>query len=69
MIDAEPMKTKTAKEAVEAINTIYNRPKQRILQKPKVLFCDAGSEFKGEFKTYCDKNNIHLVYGKKYRHR
>ena len=69
LIDAEPMTHKTAKHAVEAINTIYNRKKGRILQQPKVLFADAGSEFKGEFKTYCEEKKIYLVYGKKYRHR
>jgi hypothetical protein len=66
MIDAEPMKGRTGDDTVEAIKKIYKR---NILSAPVVITCDQGTEFKGEFKTYCKNNNIYVRYGKKYRHR
>jgi hypothetical protein len=65
-IDAEPLKTKSSNATLEAIKTIYDR---KIVEKPKVIQCDPGSEFKGEFKEWCNKQNIYVRYGKPGRHR
>lgn len=65
-VDAEPIKNKSSDATVQAIKKIYQRG---ILKKPQVLQCDPGGEFKGQFKKYCDDNNISIRYGKAGRHR
>ena len=66
IIDAEPLKNRDSLAAAEALAKIYKR---KILSPPIVITCDQGVEFKSEFKKYCNKNNIFVRYGKKYRHR
>ena len=66
IIDAEPMAGLESQHVVDAIETIYAR---KILQKPKILTTDNGTEFKAAFKTFCKDNNIRLRTAKKYRHR
>ena len=49
-LDFEPMKGKTAKDALEAILAIFDRP---YLKRPKFsIEVDAGTEFQGQFKAY-----------------
>jgi transposase InsO family protein len=48
-IDAHELKQKTASSVKNALIKIYERG---ILKKPKVIEVDAGSEFKGVFKSY-----------------
>lgn len=62
LFDIEPMSKRSADIIVKTINKIYNRkPKnQSILNKPIQIICDAGSEFKSDFKIYCKENKIHL---------
>lgn len=66
LCDAEPLSNKTSQHVKEAFHTIYNRD---ILSIPTFLTMDSGSEFKGEIKKYCDKNEIDCRYGKPKRHR
>lgn len=63
--DAEPIKTKESKEVLQAIQKIYSR---KILQPPKGLQCDSGSEFKGDFQAYFKSKKIPIRYGKPDRH-
>ena len=50
----EPLKLKYATTTVEAF-------KQMIKQKqPKKVWVDAGTEFKGNFKTLCQVRNIEI---------
>ena len=49
-LDFEPMKGKTAKETLDAILKIFDRP---YLKRPKFsIEVDAGTEFQAEFKSY-----------------
>ena len=50
--DCEPMKTRDAKTAMKALETIFKRG---ILKRPKRLEVDSGSEFKGEFEKHFKK--------------
>ena len=47
----EPLKTKYAKETTEAF-------KKMIKTKPKKIWVDKGTEFKGEFEKLCIKREI-----------
>ena len=48
------MKALHAKNAVEAFKKIIKQKKQ------ERVWTDKGSEFKGEFKKFCEKKEIHL---------
>ena len=66
-LDAEPLKTKEAKETLEAMKTIFKRS---YLDKPHAsIRCDDGGEFKGVFAKWCHDNNILLRYGLPHRHK
>ena len=45
----QPMKTLYAKDAVEAFKKMIKQ------KKPERVWTDKGSEFKGEFKKFCEK--------------
>ena len=64
--DAEAIKNKLSSTVMKALIKIYKRG---IVKEPKILSVDGGSEFKDEFKTYCEKNNIILKVGHTNRHR
>ena len=50
----QPMRALYAKDAVKAF-------KKRIKKKqPEKVWTDKGSEFKGDFKNFCEKKGIHL---------
>lgn len=65
-VDAEPLKDKTSPAIISAFKTIYNR---KILQKPKMIAVDAGSEFKGNTKQALQAMGIVLDVAKAGRHR
>ena len=50
----QPMKAFYAKDAVEAFKKMIKQ------KKPERVWTDKGSEFKGEFKKFCEKKEIHL---------
>ena len=64
--DAKAIKNKLSKTVMKALIKIYKRC---IVKEPKILSVDAGSEFKDEFKAYCEKNNIILKVAHINRHR
>ena len=64
--DAEAIKNKLSKTVMNALIKIYKRG---IVQEPKILSIDGGTEFKDEFETYCKKNNIILKVAHTNRHR
>ena len=49
------MKALYAKDAVEALKKMIKQ------KKPERVWTDKGSEFKGEFKKFCEKKEI-LLY-------
>ena len=51
---------------MKALIKVYKRG---IVKEPKILSVDGGSEFRDEFKFYCEKNNIILKVGHINRHR
>lgn len=66
LCDAEPLSNKSSKDVKEALETIYERG---ILEIPKFLTMDSGTEFKGEVKKFCEDNEIAYRYGKPKKHR
>ena len=50
----QPMKALYAKDAVEAFKEMSKR------KQPEKVWTDKGSEFKGEFKKFCEKKGIRL---------
>ena len=50
----QPMKALFAKDAVEAFKKVIKK------KQPEKLWIDMGSEFKGDFKKFCEKKGIHL---------
>ena len=50
----QPMKALYAKDVVEAFKKMIEQ------KKPERVWTDKGSEFKGEFKKFCEKKEIHL---------
>ena len=50
----QPMKALYAKDAVEAFKKMIEQ------KKLERVWTDKGSEFKGEFKKFCEKKEIHL---------
>lgn len=67
LTDAQPLKSKTASEVLQAFKKIY-RPRN-FLQIPKRLEVDPGNEFKAEVKKYFNDNKVFVRVGKKARHR
>ena len=66
-IDFEPMKTKTPKEVLAAMKTIFNRP---YLNKPYAsIRTDKGSEFKGVVKDYLYNESILHTTAEPGRHK
>ena len=49
----QPMKALYSKDAVEAFKMIKKK-------QPEKVWTDNGSEFKGDFKKFCEKKGIHL---------
>ena len=67
LVDAEPLKTKSAKATLEAIQKIFNRG---IVNEPKrQINTDPGSEFKGVFNQYFKDKGIYHKFGIPGRHR
>ena len=65
LMDIEPMASRTSQAIVDDIKKIYKR---QILNKPLQIICDAGKEIEGQFKLYCEENDIFikaLITGKK----
>ena len=50
----QPVKALYAKDAVEAFKKMIKQ------KKPERVWTDKGSVFRGEFKTFCEKKEIHL---------
>ena len=50
----QPMKALYAKDAVEAFKKMIKK------KQPEKVWTNKGSEFKGEFKMFCEKKGIHL---------
>ena len=70
LTDCEPLKTKSSKAVSEALAKMYSRPiKSRILSVPQRIEVDAGAEFKGAFKTYCESKKIFIRYAEPFRSR
>lgn len=66
LVDAQALKEKTAEAVLSAFQVIYKR---KILQIPKVMTCDSGTEFKSVTKTGLQQLGITMKYIKKGRHR
>ena len=66
--DAEPIYgDKTAQSTINAFERIYKR---HILDIPKIIQCDKGSEFKNEkVKEYFKENNCYMRFTMTNRHR
>jgi hypothetical protein len=64
--DAEPVSERNPPAIIKAITKMYKR---KILNKPKIMYCDNGVEFKGEFIKYLKDNNIMQRVSKTGRHR
>lgn len=66
-LDFEPMKTKTAKECLEALLKIFKR---KYLKEPKAsIRTDNGGEFKEAFDKYLENHDIVHHVSLPYRHR
>ena len=50
----QPMKALCAKDAVEAFKKMIKK------KQPEKVWTDKGSEFKGDFKKFCEKKGINL---------
>ena len=59
LLDAVPLKNKSAKDTIEGFKTIYKR---KIINKPKVIEVDPGTEFKGAFVKWAEDNDIVIVF-------
>lgn len=66
LTDAVPLKSKTAAEIIKAFDVIYKR---KVLQIPKIMTTDAGSEFKGNVKKYLESLGIRVRTALPGRHR
>jgi hypothetical protein len=66
LIDFEPMKTKTSKEAISALLKIFKR---KYVKEPKYsISSDNGTEFKSDFDKFCKDNNIMHKFSMPYNH-
>ena len=66
LVDAEPLRKKNPSDVLNGLLNIYNR---NILSQPKNLHFDSGSEFKGQFMTYLNNNNIKTKIAVPTRHK
>ena len=66
LTDAEPLNGKTAQITLDGFKSIYKR---KILEMPKRLQVDSGTEFKGVAKKYFDNHGVAIRYGVPNRHR
>ena len=64
LTDAQPLKAKTG--VLDGIKAIYRRP---ILDPPKLVQVDAGTEFKGDVRDYFRNKGIAVRVGKPGRHK
>lgn len=64
--DAEPLKSRSNEDVLKAFKTIYKR---KILEKPKLLTVDPGTEFQGSTRLGLENMGIHFKVGKVQRHR
>ena len=67
VVDAYPLKSKTAAEVVKAFKILYEH--HDILKYPLFLTVDNGSEFKGEVAAFCRNHDISLKRNRVGRHR
>jgi hypothetical protein len=67
-VGVEKLKTKTPEAVQIALLQIYKKYK-KFLKLPKILECDQGSEFKGEFMNYFNKKGVFIRYKRTGRHR
>lgn len=65
-MDAIPLKGKSSELTLKAMQSIYKR---KYLNKPTILHTDDGTEFKGVFKRWMEKNDVILITAKVGRHR
>lgn len=66
--DAEALKSKGSDEVADGLKKIYTK-KLHILNKPRLLQVDPGSEFKGDTAELAQKMQIYIRYGKTGRSR
>ena len=66
LLDAEPLIDASSETAFNALKKIYAR---NIIKKPHIIFCDSGTEFKGNFITGCESIGLHVMTGEKGRSR
>lgn len=67
LVDARPLKTKSASDVLKALKQIYSG---KYLKPPsKVIGVDSGSEFRGPVKNYFDDIGVFMKIGKPDRHR
>lgn len=65
--DVEPMKNKTAIDALKAFKIIFDR---RIITDIKYIYADNGSEFKNKiFLDFCDEKKIKIFWTRAGQHR
>ena len=62
LLDAEPLIDASSETAFNALKNIYAR---NILKKPHIIFCDSGSEFKGNFVTGCESIGLRVMTSEK----
>lgn len=68
--DIVPLKNKEHTTIINAFNHIYRRKSKKILEFPKKMEFDAGSEFDNQYVSdYFDKQNIVIRIAKPQRHR
>jgi hypothetical protein len=69
LVDAVPLKSKTSAVVGDALETIYNRKKNKILDHPKFLVVDNGTEFRGSVPELMDENDTLVKRTRVGRHR
>ena len=65
-LDAEPLKGKTNKIVLKAMQRIYKR---KWLNTPSILEVDSGTEFKGSFSAYFKNKHVFVRVARTGRHR
>jgi hypothetical protein len=66
-LQIRPQKTKTAKETLRSIRSIYGSGR-KTLPKPFILHADGGTEFMSVVKEWIKDNNINLRISTPFRH-
>ena len=66
LVDAQPLRQKSAPAVLNAMKKIYDRG---ILKLPQRLEVDDGGEFKSTFHQYFKDKDIYIRRGKPGRHR